>query len=222
MELKKSNEANLEKNKAPVFVLGLLFALALSLVGWEWAQFDEVVRGNFAYNGDFLEEEVIQNSVQQPPPPPPPQQQAQILEIVEDEEDVEEELEMEDLEVEEDTEIEVIEEVEEEVEEDKIFTIVEDQPQFPGGLNGLNKYMSNNIEYPSLAVDAGIEGTVFVTFVVGKDGKVTDAKVLRGIGGGCDKEALRIVNKMPKWTPGKQRGKPVRVQYNMPVRFKLN
>ncbi|MEM7160810.1 MAG: energy transducer TonB [Bacteroidota bacterium] len=221
MELKKSNEANLEKSKTPIFLLGLLFALALSLVGWEWAKFDAKELGNLTFNGDFMEEEVIQNSVQQPPPPPPPQQQAQILEIVEDEEEVEEELEMEDLEVEEDTEIEVIEEVEEEVEEDQIFTIVEDQPEFPGGMAEFQKYLGKNIEYPSLARDAGISGTVFVTFVVGKDGSINDVKVLRGIGGGCDEEAVKKLKKMPKWKPGKQRGKPVKVQFNVPVRFTL-
>ncbi|NND78087.1 MAG: energy transducer TonB [Flavobacteriales bacterium] len=221
MELKKSQEANIDKNKFSIFFTGLMFALALTLIGWEWAQFEKQDLSGFNYTEDNLEDEMVPISIQQPPPPPPPQQQTQILEIVEDEEDVEEELEMEDLEVDEDTEIEVIEEEVEEVVEDKIFTIVEEQPEFPGGFAELQKYLGKNINYPSLARDAGISGTVYVTFVVGKDGSVSNAKVLRGIGGGCDKEALRVISKMPNWKPGKQRGKPVKVQYNVPVRFTL-
>ena len=221
MELKKSKEANLEKNKLSLIFAGFMFALAITLVGFEWAKFDEVVLGDLKFEGNFLDEEEILQTFQVPPPPPPPQQQAQILEIVEDEEDIEEELEMEDLEVDEDTEVEVIEEEEEEVVEDKLFLVVEEQPEFPGGVAGLQKFLQKNIEYPSLAKDAGIAGTVYVTFEVGKDGSITNAKVLRGIGGGCDKEALRVVKKMPKWKPGKQRGKPVRVQFNIPVRFTL-
>ncbi len=221
MELKKSNSANLEKNKMSIFFTGLMFALALSLVGWEWAQFEARDLGNIVFDGDFLEEEVIQNSFQVPPPPPPPQQQAQILEIVEDEEEVEEELELDDLEIDEDTEIEEIEEEVEEVVEDKIFTVVEQNPEFPGGIAEFQKYLSKNIQYPSLAKEAGISGTVYATFVVGKDGSINDVKILRGIGGGCDEEAVKKLKKMPKWSPGKQRGKPVKVQFNVPVRFTL-
>ena len=221
MELKKSSEANIDKNKFSIFFTGLMFALALTLIGWEWAQFDKQDLSGFNYTEDNLEDEMVPISIQQPPPPPPPQQQTQILEIIEDEEEIEEELEMEDLEVDEDTEIEIIDEEVEEVVEDKIFTIVEQQPEFPGGFAELQKYLGKNINYPSLARDAGISGTVYVTFVVGKDGSVSAAKILRGIGGGCDKEALRVIAKMPNWKPGKQRGKPVKVQYNVPVRFTL-
>lgn len=221
MELKKNPEANLEKSKVSVFFTGLLFALALTLIAWEWSQFEKVDTGNLAYSADNLEDEMVPVSIQKPPPPPPPPQQTTVLEIVEDEEDIEEELEMEDMEIDEDTEVEIIEEEEEEVVEDKIFTIVEQNPEFPGGYGELQKYLAKNIKYPSLARDAGIQGTVYVTFEVAKDGTVKSAKVLRGIGGGCDKEALRVVSRMPKWKPGKQRGKPVRVQFNLPVKFTL-
>ena len=85
----------------------------------------------------------------------------------------------------------------------------------------LYKYLAENIKYPQMAKESGIQGRVFVTFVVEKDGRVTDVRVLRGIGGGCDEEAIRVVQNMPKWTPGKQRGKSVRVQYNLPVKFTL-
>ena len=85
----------------------------------------------------------------------------------------------------------------------------------------LGAYLSENIDYPAMAADAGIQGVVYVSFVVDKDGQVKDVKVLRGIGGGCDKEAIRVVKSMPKWAPGRQRGKSVKVQYNLPVRFRL-
>ena len=152
-----------------------------------------------------------------PPPPPAP---TTVLEIVEDDEDIEE-VEIEDTEVEEDFEVEIIEEPEEEVVEEQIFTIVEEMPSFPGGEEELFKYLGKSIKYPQMAADAGISGVVYVTFVVDKDGKVKDAKVLRGIGGGCDEEAIRVVKAMPPWKPGKQRGKAVKVQYNLPIRFTL-
>ena len=121
----------------------------------------------------------------------------------------------------EDFEVEIIEEPEEEVVEEQIFTIVEEMPSFPGGEEELFKYLGKSIKYPQMAADAGISGVVYVTFVVDKDGKVKDAKVLRGIGGGCDEEAIRVVKAMPPWKPGKQRGKAVKVQYNLPIRFTL-
>ena len=92
---------------------------------------------------------------------------------------------------------------------------------FPGGEDARIKFMSENLTYPKEAVKNGIQGKVFVTFVVEKDGKITNVKALRGIGGGCDEEAVRVISMMPNWVPGKQKGKPVRVQFNIPVQFKL-
>ena len=104
---------------------------------------------------------------------------------------------------------------------DQVFQVVEVNPEFPGGMEALIKYLSENIKYPEQAKKDKTQGKVYISFVVEKDGSVADAKVLRGIGGGCDEEALRVVNAMPKWTPGKQRNTPVRVQFNLPVVFKL-
>ncbi len=104
---------------------------------------------------------------------------------------------------------------------DQVFQLVEVDPEFPGGMEALTKYLSENIKYPEQAKKDKIQGRVYISFVVEKDGSVADAKVLRGIGGGCDEEALRVVNAMPKWTPGKMRNTPVRVQFNLPVAFKL-
>lgn len=104
---------------------------------------------------------------------------------------------------------------------DSVFQIVSEMPEFPGGVEAMMKYIAENVKYPEKAKEKGISGRVFVGFIVEKDGSVTSAKVLRGIGGGCDEEAVRVIKGMPKWKPGKQEGKPVRVSYMMPIMFKL-
>ncbi len=220
MENRKNPEVDLEKRKLSFGLLGLFVGVALTLVAFEWATFDERQSQLGALQLDNLEEEVIPPSATPPPPPPPPPAPTTVLEIVEDDEEIEE-VEIEDTEVDEQTVVEIIEQPEETVEETQIFTIVEEMPQFPGGETELFKYLGKAIKYPQMAQDAGISGVVYVTFEVDKDGKVKDVKVLRGIGGGCDEEAIRVVKAMPKWSPGKQRGKPVRVQYNLPIRFTL-
>lgn len=105
--------------------------------------------------------------------------------------------------------------------DNQIFLHVEEAPQFPGGLPAFYKYIGENIKYPPLARESGIQGRVFIQFVVEKDGSITDVKVLKGIGYGCDEEALRVVKNSPNWSPGKQNGKAVRVQYNLPIVFQL-
>ena len=111
--------------------------------------------------------------------------------------------------------------IEEAEEKEEIFGIVENMPMFRGGERKLLEFLENNLVYPQGAIDAGVEGKVFVEFYIEKDGTVCDAKVLQGIGYGCDEEALRVVGLMPKWVPGKQRGQGVRVRYTLPVNFKL-
>jgi TonB family protein len=157
------------------------------------------------------------------PVPAPPE--TKVVTIINDNLVVDEDLLIEaDLQVEvpEDQEILAMEVIEEtESEEIQIFMVVEQMPEFPGGEEKLYKFLAENIHYPQMAKESGIQGRVFVTFVVERDGSVVDIRVLRGIGGGCDEEAIRVVKAMPKWIPGKQRGKPVRVQYNLPVKFTL-
>lgn len=104
---------------------------------------------------------------------------------------------------------------------DSVFAVVEEMPVFPGGTEALMKYMAENIRYPEQARKDSIQGRVFVNFIIQADGKVTNAQILRGIGGGCDEEAIRVVERMPDWTPGYQRGQAVRVSFNMPIRFTL-
>lgn len=109
----------------------------------------------------------------------------------------------------------------EEEEEVEIFTIVEDAPEFPGGDKKRIEFLAENIKYPNEAREFGVQGTVYVGFVVEKDGSIKDPRVLRGIGGGCDEATLRAIRLMPKWKPGSQRGKPVRVRMTLPVRFSV-
>lgn len=221
MEIKKNPEVDLEKRKLSFMWIGMIFALALVLVAFEWKIFEERVVVSTDLELDMIEEEIIPQSIQRPPPPPPPPAPTTVIEIVDDEEEVEQELVIEDMEVTQETEIEYIEEVVEEVVEEEIFTIVEEMPSFPGGEAKMFEYLGQNIRYPQIAREAGISGVVYVNFVVGTDGKITDVKVLRGIGGGADEEAIRVVKNMPSWSPGKQRGKAVRVSYNLPIRFSL-
>ena len=222
MELKKNPEVDVEKKKGMFFFIGLAFSLGLVLVAIEWKTFEKSLVDLGQVEIQIEEEEMIPITQQQPPPPPPPPPPQQIVEIVEDDEEIEEELEIESTEVTEDTQVEIMEMPEEAVEEEpEVFLIVEDPPSFPGGEAKMFEYLGKNLKYPPMAKDAGIQGIVYVTFVVLEDGDVTDVKVLRGIGGGCDEEAIRVVKQMPKWKPGKQRGKAVRVQFNLPIRFTL-
>lgn len=109
-----------------------------------------------------------------------------------------------------------------ETQKEEIFTVVEKMPEFPGGEKALMDFLAKNIRYPETAKDLGIQGTVYISFIVDTYGNITNVEVLRGIGGGCDEEAARVVGKMPRWSPGKQGGRPVKVQYRLPIRFALN
>ena len=103
----------------------------------------------------------------------------------------------------------------------RIFRIVEKMPEFPGGTKALLHYLATNIKYPAEARKANIQGRVFIQFIVEKDGSISHVRVLKGIGHGCDKESVAVVKNMPRWIPGYQKGKPVRVEYNLPIKFSL-
>ncbi len=177
---------------------------------------------------DDTNEEMVEITQQNKiPPPPHPPEQTSIIEIVDNDIEVEQEIEI-DVEATQETIIEEylpiidLENNEDEMDvEEQVFVVVESMPQFPGGYEILIKYLGENISYPKAAREAGIQGKVFVSFVVEKDGKVTNIKILRGIGGGCDEEAVKVVQNMPDWIPGKQRSVAVRVQFNLPISFTL-
>ncbi len=224
METKKTPKADLENKRRIFLQIGIVLALVGALVAFEWKQYERPDYDLGTLDLDFIEEEDIPITRPEQPPPPPPPEPSQELIIVDDDVDIEEEFTI-DVEATATTEIQEFTPVvveEEEVEEDVIFTVVEDQPQFPGGEEARRRYLEENLRYPTMAREAGIQGTVFLTFVVEPDGSISDVRVLRGIGGGCDEAAVRAVKNMPRWEPGRQRGQPVRVQFNMPVRFILN
>jgi len=226
MELKKNDQANLEKRKGVFFQLGLVIALSLILIAFEWTSGG--LGANEYDTGDMeqIEEEIIPITRQEqpePPKPPEPPKVTEVLQIVEDDVELEDELQLEDFEVDQDTEVEVIEFVEEEEEEEaEIFFIVEDMPSFQGkGQDGFRSWIGNNLNYPEIAAENGISGRVFVKFVVESDGSISNVVLVRGVDPALDKEAIRVIKASPKWAPGKQRGKPVRVSFTFPINFVL-
>ena len=104
---------------------------------------------------------------------------------------------------------------------DEVFDKVDETPEFPGGMEAWANFMKDNLKYPKLAKDEGIEGTVYIRFIVNKDGSISDAEILRGIGGGCDEEALRVINSFPNWKPGKKDGKVVKTRMTSPINYSL-
>ena len=227
MELKKNPKADLEKRRGLYLEIGLVVILGASLIAFNVKSYDKDQTEGFQREVvEEIEEQVIQTDIQEPPPPPPPEapEVTTVIEVVSDDKEDIKEVSF-NAEVDENTKnIEIapvqIEEEEDET-ETQIFTVVENDPEFPGGMEALYKYLAQNIKYPQLARDNNITGKVYVTFVVERDGSIANPKVLRDIGGGCGAEAIRVVKAMPKWTPGKQRGKAVRVQFNLPVNFNL-
>ena len=225
MQLKKSPQASLEDKKLTYVLIGLVLVLSICYVAFEWTEKEvtkyEVVDTDFLIEEEF---DIQQTSQETPPPPPPPAPvEVEVLNVVEDDVEVEEiQINTED-----DKDMEVVIEppveapVEEE-EEEVIFVVVESMPEFPGGQQAMMRYIGENIKYPVIAQENGIQGRVICQFVIEKDGKVTDIQVVRSSGEpSLDKEAVRVINSMPKWKPGKQRGKPVRVKYTIPVNFRL-
>lgn len=226
MEVKKSPKADLENKKSVFMQIGLVVVLAVVLIAFEWTTTDVDV-SQFEMVEDLEAEEEIMPITRQeevkPPPPPPPPKVADVLNIVEDDVELEEELDIEDTEMQEDTEVDFSDLAmdEEEAEDAPVFFIVEEMPEFPGGEEALRKFIATSVKYPVIAQENGIQGRVYVSFVVNTKGKVTDVKIARGVDPNLDKEAIRVVNSMPPWKPGKQRGKAVKVSYTVPINFVL-
>ena len=226
MEVKKSPKADLENKKSVFMQIGLVVTLAVVLIAFEWTTTD-VNASQFEMVEDLEAEEEIMPITRQeevkPPPPPPPPKVADVLNIVEDDVELDEELDIEDTEMDDETEIDFSDLAmdEEESEDAPVFFIVEDMPEFPGGEAALRKYIAQSVKYPVIAQENGIQGRVYVSFVVNTKGKVTDVKIARGVDPNLDKEAIRVVNAMPAWKPGKQRGKAVKVSYTVPINFVL-
>ena len=225
MQLKKSPEASLEGQKLTYVLVGLVFVLSVCYVALEWTE-KEVTKYEMADMDFQFEEEIeIQQTSQETPPPPPPPvvQEVEVLNVVEDDVETQEiEINTED-----DKDVEVIiqapiEVVEEEEEEEVPFFKLEEKAEFPGGDKALMKFLSENVKYPIIAQENGIQGRVVCQFAISKDGDIIDVVVVRSGGDpSLDKEAVRVIKSMPKWKPGKQHGKAVRTRYTLPVKFSL-
>lgn len=238
MEIKKSKKADLEGQKGTSLLLGYVAALCGLFVCFEFTTREYAEAGPVMYVPyAAMEEEIV--PVTQPiftvAPPPPAEvpQVPEVLEIVENDEEIEEE----EIQSSEATESAISgptapiqgavavqgppTAVVEETDEEEIFQVVEEMPEFPGGQEALLAYLGKNIKYPSIAQENNIQGRVIIEFVVNKDGSIVEPRVLKSLDSSCDKEALRVIKAMPKWKPGKQRGKAVRVKYTCPVMFRL-
>lgn len=223
MEAKKSEKADLTKKFWFFFSIGLMVSMSLVVTAFEWKSYEASVADLTVKNTNTFEETLEVPPTEQPPPPPPQVQQPQIVEVP-DEEKIEEDIKVNfDISNTEETKVEEIivkaEEPKEEVEE--IFTIVEEPAAPKGGMPAFYKYVGEKMKYPAQARRMGIEGRVFVEFVINKDGSISDVRAVKGIGAGCDEEAVRVLQSAPAWSPGKQRGKSVKQRMVLPITFKL-
>lgn len=223
MEAKKTDKANLSKKTGFFFNIGLFVTMALVVTAFEWPDKEDGDLVDLGQVNDDFEDLMEIPPTEQPPPPPPKIQQPEIVEVP-DEEEIEEEIEVDlDVEITEDEVIEdiIVEEAPEEEVAEQIFQIVEDPAMPPGGYQAFYEYVGKKLKYPAQARRMGIEGKVYVQFVVDTDGSLTDVKAVKGIGAGCDQEAVRVIEAAPKWSPPKQRGKPVKQRIILPITFKL-
>ncbi len=226
MEARKNPKYDLLRYRTLFFNIGLVISLLMVIGAFEWRFYDKIdlMANGGSMNIEF--EDVIEvPPTEQPPPPAPKLQEIKIIEVP-DVEEIEEEVEINlDIEMTDETVIEARIEMEvadiEEEETDEIFVIVEQKPVPKGGIKAFYDFVSSKFTYPRQARELRIEGKVFVQFVIEKNGKITDVVVVKGIGGGCNEEATRVVEMAPDWIPGKQRGKPVRVRMVLPITFKL-
>ncbi|HOE94169.1 MAG TPA: energy transducer TonB [Candidatus Cryptobacteroides sp.] len=228
MEIKKSPKANLENKRLLFFEIGLVVALAVTLAAFEYSSKEKKQSVMTAKVEEVIEEEMVPIT-QETPPPPPETPDIPVLSdeisIVDDEIEVDNKI----LNLEDDANLGVqimdyVEEVAEEViEEEAIpFQLVETKPSFQGGdANTFRNWVNSRLEYPEIAKENGIQGRVMLQFTVGSDGKVSNVVVVRGVDPVLDKEAVRVVSMSPKWTPGKQRDRAVKVTYTFPVIFQL-
>jgi len=226
MEPKKTEKTDLENKKNIFIEIGFIVALGLILLAFQWTSKPEEVEGFESESDTEIEQESVPITRQeQEKEPPPPPKTTEVINIVDDEVDIEDELSLETTEADQETEVSIdafADQEEEAEEEEEIFVRVANMPKFKGGgLNSFRKWVQKNLEYPTVAAENGIEGTVYVKFVVNKDGSITNIQVIRGVDPSLNKEAVKTIKSAPKWKPGSQRGKPVRVRFSVPIVFEL-
>ena len=233
MKPKKNPKVDLNKNSSLYFVIGLSIVLLITWRVIEWKTYKNVYDYEALIVDDDDDEDVpITEQLKTPPPPPPPPPPApEIIEVIEDEEEIEETV-IESTETDEEEIIEVVEVIEEYEDIDVPFAVIEDVPIFPGCervnkserrncfQEQMNKHIKRNFRYPEIAQEMGIQGRVYVNFIISKNGSITNIR-MRGPDKNLEKEAERIIAKLPRMTPGKQRGRPVRVPFSIPITFRL-
>lgn len=229
MEVKKSPKADLESKKLLFREIGLVATLAIVLVAFEWSSSDKTEVIDLSAQTVVVEEEVVpvtQEQQELPPEMPKIPVLSDVIDIVDDDIEISDDLIM-NLEDDKNLGVEIMdyhaEVAEEVVEEEAIpFALVEEKPKFQGGdANQFSKWVNKNLNYPEIAKENGVQGRVTLQFTVNTDGSVSNVIVLRGVDSSLDKEAVRIVSNSPKWTPGRQRERPVKVTYTFPVIFQL-
>ena len=225
MEIKKSPKADLQNKRGLLLEIGLVISLCLVIGAFAYTPKERTIE-KMDLQAAIVEEEIVEITRQDQKPPEPPKRVevkviADLLQVVTNDTKITTEVDF--AEFDENTEvIQQVEVVEETIEDDQPFLIAETMPSFQGGdLNTFRNWVQQNVKFPQIALENGIQGRVSCSFVVNKDGSIVDAEVIRGVDPSLDKEALRVINSMPKWSPGKQRGKPVRVKYTVPVTFRL-
>ncbi len=227
MEKKKNDKVDLEKQSSIFLEIGLIVSISLLLIAFEWTSTGFKTNEFEVNQADQAEQEIIPITRQEKPKPKPPAppKVTEILQIVNNDVNLQDELQLEDLEADINTEVKPIDyDVQDEEDQGggEIFFIVEDMPTFQGkDVNAFREWVAQHIKYPEIAAENGISGRVYVQFVVEPDGRVDNVKVIRGVDPALDAEAVRVVKSSPKWSPGKQRGKPVRVAYTIPIVFVL-
>jgi protein TonB len=226
-EVKKSPKANIDALKLTSILMGMVVGISVLFFAFEWSSKTKKLDESIIVQDVLAEEEIEitrRDPAPPPPPPPPAPETPEIIQVVEEKVETRIEINTEDDPSKRQMETFVpppppkpkVEEVTEE-----IFVVVEEQPEFPGGNAAMMKFLSDNIKYPVIAQENGIQGRVITNFVVERDGSITDVQVVRGVDPSLDKEAVRVIQSMPKWKPGKQRGSPVRVRFTLPVVFRL-
>lgn len=225
-EVKKSPKANLEVHKGTYILMGLVLSISLLFFAFEWSTRTSKLDKNVLVQDVLAEEEIeiTRRDPTPPPPPPPPEPETpELIEVVEDKVETKMEIQSEDDQSKRQTNVYVPPPPKPKQEEvtDEVFVVVEHQPEFPGGNTAMMKFLSDNIKYPVIAQENGIQGRVICNFVVERDGSITDVQVVRGQDPSLDREAVRVIQQMPRWKPGKQRGQAVRVRFTLPVVFRL-
>jgi protein TonB len=228
MELKKSQKADLEKRKGMFLEIGLVVALSVILVAFEWTKGESKDDNTDMVQEIQFEDEMMQITRREEPKPEPKPETpkvAEVLDIVDDDVEIDDDFDF-DMEATDDTQYDftsMMGDDSEEIEEEEVFYIVEDMPTFNGGdpATEFRKYIASNLRYPEIAAENGISGRVIVQFAVNKVGQVVDAVVVRSVDPALDKEAVRVVMSSPKWTPGRQRGKSVKVLFTFPINLVL-